>query len=140
MKLINSWKFLITLTVLFWTVANVFLKVSSSTSHTEWRVTTLWWMIGAIIGQILLTFVFKKHLHKATLSYKISSVSGIMCAASIGINALLYSFCDASKIAPILGLATPLSGVVCLILFKEKLTWKIAVGLCLASLAIYLLG
>ncbi|MBQ7257172.1 MAG: EamA family transporter [Abditibacteriota bacterium] len=141
MKKLLDWKLCIIYTVVLWAVANLFLKRAAVSENADWRINTMFWMMGALITTlILIPLWLKKYFIKPNKAMTASVIAGVMCSAGIGISSILYQYFDASKIAPILGLATPLSGVVCLLIFKEKLTWKTGLGLVFASLCVYLLG
>ena len=138
--MLSNWKVNIFLTVVFWTVANLFLKHASNNPNVEWRLNTMFWMMGSLLFSVVSLFFLKKYVEKPNKGYVASAVSGVICAISIGVASVLYAICDASKIAPIMGLATPLSGVVCLLLFKEKITWRIFMGFAFAGVCVYMLG
>ncbi len=141
MKKLLDWKLCIVYTVVLWAVANLFLKRAAMSENADWRINTMFWMMGALFTSlILIPLWLKKYFIKPNKACVASIIAGVMCSVAIGISSVLYQICDASKIAPILGLATPLSGVVCLLIFKEKITWKIIVGLVFASACVYLLG
>ncbi|MBQ0104801.1 MAG: hypothetical protein KBT47_02060 [Armatimonadetes bacterium] len=138
MSKLFDWKLCVLYTVVFWSVANLCLKHASD--NLDWRISTLFWMLGSFFSSCV-TFIFlRKYFVKPNKACIASAFSGFVCALSIGVASVLYSICDASKIAPIMGLATPLSGVVCIFLFKEKLTLRIVLGIICAGLCIYLLG
>ena len=141
MKKFLDWKLCIVYTIVLWAVANLFLKKAAMSDSADWRINTMFWMMGALMTTlILIPLWLKKYFIKPNKAMTASMISGVMCSAGIGISSVLYQLFDASKIAPIIGLATPLSGVVCLILFKEKITRKIFLGFIFAFLCVYLLG
>lgn len=133
--MLKSWKFQLTITIIIWTAAQLLLKKAAN-GNVDWRVNTFYWMAGALFCSLVSLIPLKKYIVKPNKGYVGAAIGGIMCACSIAVASILYAITDASKIAPILGLSTPVAGVICLIVLKEKLTWKLIVAIILACVCV----
>lgn len=134
--MLKSWKFQLTITIIIWTIAQLLLKKAANNSNVDWRINTFYWMAGALFFCLISLIPLRKYAVKPNKGYIGAAIGGIMCACSIAVASILYAITDASKIAPILGLSTPVAGVICLIVLKEKLTWKLVVATILACVCV----
>jgi len=133
-----NWKIAIANTVFMWAISNLLIKIGAS--NLDIRLHVFFFVFGMGISTIIFCIVRKYQIEKPTKKVVGSLISGLMCGIGIVTTSFATSLADGSKVLSIIGLSMPVSAMANIIIFKEKLTWKILLGAIFAVLSIYLLS
>lgn len=137
-----DWRILIGITVVTWGGYNIALKMVAQ--HIDWRISMFLFVLSyaIIVGAYCL---LQAHLTPQAVFQKAawgSLIAGILC----GLGAITYFKAIAvpnapgSVLLPLVGLATLVSAIGCLIILKEPVSARVILGMLFAGIAIVLLS